>query len=101
MPGETCMSTVLSEQEIQQSLQQLPDWKWNGHVIAREFQFANFVQAMEFVNHIAEAAEAVNHHPDILINYNKVTLTLVSHDSVGITRRDIKMASRINELAPA
>jgi len=55
---------------------------------------------MEFVNHMAEAAEAVNHHPDILINYNKVTLTLVSHDSGGVTQRDIKMAARINELAP-
>ena len=56
---------------------------------------------MEFVNQIAEAAEAVNHHPDILISYNKVTLSLVSHDSGGVTTRDIKMAARINELAPA
>jgi len=56
---------------------------------------------MEFVNRIAEAAEAVNHHPDILVNYNKVTLTLVSHDSGGVTQRDIKMAGRINELFPA
>ncbi|MGB8889389.1 MAG: 4a-hydroxytetrahydrobiopterin dehydratase [Candidatus Korobacteraceae bacterium] len=95
------MSTVLSDAEIQQALQQLPGWKKNGNAIERVFQFGNFVEAMEFVNRIAEAAEAVNHHPDILINYNKVTLTLVSHDSGGVTQRDIKMAGRINQLAPA
>jgi 4a-hydroxytetrahydrobiopterin dehydratase len=95
------MSIVLSDAEIQQVLPQLPGWKRNGKAIERVFEFENFVRAMEFVNHIAEAAEAVNHHPDILINYNKVTLRLVSHDSGGVTQRDIKMAGRINELAPA
>jgi len=94
------MSTVLSQPEVQQALQQLPGWKLNGKAIERAFQFDNFVKAMEFVNQIAEAAEAVNHHPDILISYNKVTLTLVSHDSGGVTHRDIKMAGRINELHP-
>lgn len=94
------MSTVLTDGEIQQSLQQLPGWKKNGTAIERLFQFGTFVQAMEFVNQIAEAAEAVNHHPDILISYNKVTLTLVSHDSGGVTQRDVKMAARINQLAP-
>jgi len=97
---ESIASTVLSDAQIQQALQQLPGWRKNGQAIQRVFQFASFVQAMEFVNQMAEAAEAVNHHPDILINYNKVTLTLVSHDSGGITQRDIKMATRINQLAP-
>jgi len=95
------MSTVLSDAEIQRALEQLPGWKQNGNAIERAFQFENFVKAMEFVNRIAEAAEALNHHPDILINYNKVTLTLVSHDSGGVTQRDIRMAGRTNELAPA
>ena len=54
---------------------------------------------MVFVNKIAAAAEGANHHPDILINYNKVTLTLVSHDSGGVTQRDIRMAGKINEIA--
>ncbi len=95
------MSTVLSDAEVQQALQQLAGWRKNGDAIERVFQFGSFLQAMEFVNHIAEAAEAVNHHPDILINYSRVTLTLTSHDSGGITQRDIRMAGRINELAPA
>jgi len=95
------MSTVLTDAQIQQALQQLHGWTANRNAIERVFQFAGFIQAMEFVNQIAEAAEAVNHHPDILITYNKVTLTLVSHDSGGVTQRDIKMAARINELVPA
>ena len=95
------MSTVLADPEIQQALQKLPGWKQNGKAIERMFQFSNFVQAMEFVNHIAEAAEAVNHHPDIHISYNKVTMVLVSHDSGGVTQRDIRMAGKINELAPS
>ena len=94
------MSTVLTDAEIRQVLRQLSGWKQNGKAIQREFQFDNFVQAMEFVNRVAEAAEAVNHHPDILVSYNRVTLTLVSHDSGGVTQRDIKMAGRINEMAP-
>ena len=80
---------------------QLPGWKRSGKRIERNYQFENFIKAMEFVNQIAEAAEAVNHHPDILISYNKVTLSLISHDSGGVTQRDIKMATRINELSPA
>lgn len=95
------MSAVLPEAEVQQALKQLSGWKRNGNVIDRVFQFESFIKAMEFVNQIAEAAEAVNHHPDILISYNKVTLSLVSHDSGGVTNRDLKMAARINELTPA
>ena len=93
------MSTVLTTSEIDLVLQTLPGWARNDTAIQRIFQFDNFVQAMEFVNKIAVAAEAANHHPDILINYNKVTLTLVSHDSGGVTQRDIRMAGRINEVA--
>ena len=93
------MSTVLSDADLQQALQKLSGWKKNGNAIERVFQFSNFVQAMEFVNQIAEAAEAVNHHPDIYISYNKVTLSLLSHDSGGVTQRDVRMAGKINEIA--
>ncbi len=95
------MSAVLLDSDIQRALQTLPGWKKNGHVIQRAFEFPNFVEAMDFVNKIAEVAEAANHHPDILINYNKVTLTLVSHDSGGVTQRDVKMAGKINEVTGA
>ncbi len=93
------MSAVLTDAEIQEALQKLPGWKKNGNTIEQAFQFANFVEAMDFVNQIAEAAEAVNHHPDIHISYNKVLLVLVSHDSGGVTQRDVRMAGKINEIA--
>ena len=93
------MNTVLSDAEIQKALQNLPGWKKKENAIERVFQFGDFVQAMDFVNQIAEAAEAVNHHPDIHISYNKVTLVLVSHDAGGVTQRDLRMAGKINEIA--
>ncbi len=92
------MSAVLTDSEIDLALQNLPGWNRQGEGIQRLFQFDNFVHAMEFVNKIADAAEAANHHPDIVINYNKVTLVLVSHDSGGVTQRDIRMAGKINEI---
>ena len=93
------MSTVLSPSEVDLALQNLSGWTRHENSIQRVLQFSDFVAAMRFVNAVAEAAEAANHHPDILINYNKVTLTLVSHDSGGVTRRDIQMAGNINEIA--
>ena len=67
------MSTVLTASEIDLALQNLPGWTRQANTIERVFQFDDFVQAMKFVNQVADAAEAANHHPDILINYNKVT----------------------------
>ena len=93
------MSIVLTASEIDVALQKLPGWARSGNSIERIFQFDEFAEAMRFVNKIANAAEAANHHPDILINYNKVALTLVSHDSGGVTQRDIRMAGKINETA--
>ena len=93
------MGTVLSTSEVDQALQKLPGWSRQGKAVERVFQFGNFLEAMEFVNKIAVAAEAANHHPDITISYNKVTLSLVSHDSGGVTQRDIRMAEKINDVA--
>ena len=92
------MSTILSSQEVEHALQDLPGWQTRNNTIERSFQFGSFVEAMTFVNRIAEAAEAVNHHPDIHISYNRVRLVLLSHDSGGVTRRDIRMAGKINEI---
>lgn len=92
------MSAVLSPSDIDQALRTLPGWTRSDGAIVRVFQLGNFLNAMEFVNKVAVAAEAANHHPDILINYNKVTLTLVSHDSGGVTQRDIRMAAKVNEI---
>jgi 4a-hydroxytetrahydrobiopterin dehydratase len=93
------MSTPLTDSEVRTALGRLPGWKANGKAIERKFEFPDFKQAMVFVNRIADAAEEANHHPDISISYNKVTLGLISHDSGGVTNRDVKMAGRINEIA--
>ena len=93
------MSTVLTTAEIGLALGKLPGWTAQGNSIVRTFQFGNFAEAMAFVNKIAAAAEAASHHPDITINYNKVTLSLVSHDAGGVTQRDVKMAATIDAAA--
>jgi 4a-hydroxytetrahydrobiopterin dehydratase len=88
----------LTAPEIAEALKGLPGWKHSGKAIERTFKFPDFVAAMAFVNRIAEAAEKANHHPDITIHYNHVTLSLWSHDSGGVTKRDLKMAGSINEI---
>jgi 4a-hydroxytetrahydrobiopterin dehydratase len=88
----------LSDPEISAALASLPGWKHAGKAIERTFKFSDFITAMAFVNRIADAAEKANHHPDIAIHYNQVTLSLWSHDSGGVTKRDLKMAGVINEI---
>lgn len=90
---------VLSAPEVEDALKRLPGWQREGIAIARVFQFPDFKAAMEFVNKVASAAEEANHHPDIDIRYNKVTMALVSHDSGGVTKRDVRMAERINQIS--
>lgn len=90
---------VLTDAEIKQALANLKGWGQNGAAIQRIFEFPDFKAAMQFVNRIADAAEQANHHPDIDIRYNKVTMALVSHDSGGVTQRDVRMAERINQIA--
>ena len=90
---------VLTDAEIQQELTSLNGWQRNGSAIQRVFRSPDFKAAMQFVNKIAEAAEQANHHPDIDIRYNTVTMALVSHDSGGVTKRDVRMAGTINKIA--
>jgi 4a-hydroxytetrahydrobiopterin dehydratase len=89
---------LLSDEQVRQELRNLEGWSQQGKAIVRQFEFPDFKAAMEFVNRVADAAESAGHHPDITINYNKVTLLLTSHDSGGVTDRDAGMASKINEV---
>jgi 4a-hydroxytetrahydrobiopterin dehydratase len=93
------MSKTLTDSEIQQALSSLTGWTRTGIAIERKYEFKDFVEAMKFVNKVAEAAEAAGHHPDIQIVYNRVTLQLTSHDSGGVTQRDVRMAGKINEIS--
>ncbi len=90
---------VLTDTEIQQALGSLQGWQWNGTAIQRVFRFPDFKVAMQFVNKVADAAEQANHHPDIDIRYNTITMALVSHDAGGVTQRDVRMAELISKIA--
>ena len=90
------MANALSASEIEEVLKAHPAWKLQGGKLVREWTFADFVEAMNFVNRVATLAEAAGHHPDIDIRYNRVVLGLISHDAGGITTRDMTMAGRID-----
>lgn len=91
----------LTDAQIAGMLTSRPDWSETGGAIQRTFHFKDFAEAMKFVDSVAAQAEADQHHPDILIRYNKVTLTLNTHDAGGITEKDFALAAKIDQLAPA
>ncbi len=86
----------LEGKELLEAVEKLPGWKIDDGKLLRDFLFADFKEAMKFVNQVAEIAETANHHPDIDIRYNKVRLGLVTHDAGGITAKDAEMAQRLN-----
>ncbi|MBC7805508.1 MAG: 4a-hydroxytetrahydrobiopterin dehydratase [Akkermansiaceae bacterium] len=88
----------LTEAEIAEHLKAVPEWQIKNGVLSRTFSFTDFVASMRFVNGVAEAAEKANHHPDIDIRYNKVTLGLVTHDAGGITQSDFALAGESDEI---
>ena len=90
----------MSEKEIQNSLSRLADWSREGDWLTRDLKFENFKSAMEFVKRVADEAEALDHHPDILIHdWNKVRLSVMTHSVGGLTEKDFKLAEKINGLA--
>ncbi len=90
---------TLNNEQIQAALAELDGWGFADEAFVRTFRFADFVHAVEFVEHLAEVAEAQRHHPDIDIRYNKVTLRLSSHDAGGVTARDVHLAEAVQQLA--
>jgi 4a-hydroxytetrahydrobiopterin dehydratase len=93
-------NSPLDSQQIEAQLGRLPDWTLNGVTLHRTFGFENFIEAMGFVNRVAELAESHQHHPDIMIRYGKVTLTLSTHDAGGITDKDFALARATDEIVP-
>ena len=88
----------LDEGEIEKGLAGTPEWTSLADTIQRTFQFRSFPEALGFVHQVAAVAEADAHHPDILIRYNKVTLTLSTHDSGGVTEKDLDAARKYDAL---
>ena len=85
--------------QIKTALATLPEWKKQGVLITRTFQFKDFPAAIKFVDAVAELAEQAWHHPDIDIRWNKVTLTLTTHDAGGLTKKDFVLARKFDELS--
>ena len=89
---------LLADQKIAEQLAALPDWERDGDSIVRTVTLPDFRAAMLFVDAVAYLAEAANHHPDIAISWNKVTLTLSTHSAGGLTAMDFSMAEQISRL---
>jgi 4a-hydroxytetrahydrobiopterin dehydratase len=89
----------LSTEERQQFLADHPDWELDGETISRTFHFDDFVEAIGFVNKVAIAAEVADHHPDIDVRWNKVTLALSTHSEGALTSKDTALAARADALA--
>jgi 4a-hydroxytetrahydrobiopterin dehydratase len=83
---------LLSDIAIQRELGNLDGWSRKGDVLVKTFQFPNFMDAIGFVNRVAEAAERANHHPDMDIRYSRVLCNLSTHDAGGITQNDLDLA---------
>ena len=88
----------LSTAQIKTALAAVPDWAKQRNTITRTFQFKDFPTAIKFVNAVAKLAEKAWHHPDIDIRWNKVTLTLTTHDADGLTEKDFALANQFNRL---
>jgi 4a-hydroxytetrahydrobiopterin dehydratase len=75
------------------------DWRREGDAIVRDLEFADFAEAIAYVNRVADLAEEANHHPDILVHgWNKVRLTLTTHSAGGLTDNDFQMSRKIDGL---
>ena len=89
--------TLLTKQQIDEQLKTLEGWRLDGDAIRKQFTFKGFPQAVAFVDSLVPDAEAADHHPDITINYRRVTLSWSTHDEGGLTAKDIagaQMADR-------
>ena len=85
----------LSADQVAEKLKALPGWEYKNNAISKMFKFKEFTHGIEFVQKIAEIAEAADHHPDIAINYTRVTFSCSTHTDGGVTDKDIKLAQNI------
>ena len=90
---------VFSAEEAQARLNQLAGWKMEEGRLVKTFQFKDFRSSLHFVNRVGELAEGAGHHPDIDIRYNRVRLSLTTHDAGGLTGRDFDLAGGVERLS--
>jgi len=89
----------LTPDQINERLATVPEWKKIDSMISRTYKFKDFLASMEFVNRVAPLAEQANHHPDIDIRWNKVTLALTTHSEGALTEKDFDLAQKCDRLS--
>lgn len=98
MEAVTADSQPLDEKQSQRLAAEVPHWTVGDKTMERQLKFRDFLAAMDFVNRVAEMAEAANHHPDIWISWNRVKLELSTHKIGGLSMNDFILAARIDRL---
>ena len=88
---------ALHSKQIKLRLQAVPHWSKHAQTILRTFKFEGFLKGIDFVNQVARKAQKMNHHPDMDIRFDQVTLTLTTHDEGGITEKDFSLAMLCDE----
>lgn len=89
---------LLSDAEIEERLAGLSGWERNGEAIEKSFRREDFVGSVRFVDALVEPAESMNHHPDLAISWDTVTVTISTHSEGGLTANDFELAGRIDAL---
>ena len=97
-PARGVAVSPLGEAQVAAELAQTPGWKRSGQAIERTYRFPDFKAAMVFVNWVAALAERANHHPDMTIRYNEVTVSVWTHSDGGLTPKDFALARGIDAL---
>ena len=89
---------ALTAKQARLHLKAVPNWSKRAQTIHRTFKFDGFLKAINFINRVARKAQKSNHHPDIDIRFNKVTLKLTTHDEGGLTEKDFSLARQCDEV---
>jgi len=89
---------ALTDDEIKSRLSGVDGWEHKGSAIEKQFQFEDFSGSVDFVNRLTPVANEMNHHPDLAISWNKVTVTLSTHSEGGLTENDFVLAQKIDAL---
>jgi 4a-hydroxytetrahydrobiopterin dehydratase len=89
---------LLSDDDVQRRLGELEGWEREGPAIRKQFQLKDFKDSVDFVNRLTPVAEEMNHHPDLEISWNKVTVSISTHSEGGLTGNDFELAGKIDAL---
>ena len=94
------MNNALTNEKIEETLAKLPGWTFAEDKLSREYRFANFTEAMGFINEMAFACEKANHHPELLNVYSRVEIGLTTHDAGNkVTQKDVDLAAKLEKIA--